>query len=88
MRQFQKRLWPEDRGQSLSEYALLFVLLALMAIAAMTGLAGSVSNLYSDASAHAAIAASQRSISTGSVSGNNITTDDPSNTEDNTVSPH
>ena len=44
-----KRLWKEEEGQDLTEYALLVVLVALAAIASMTNLAGAISNVFSNA---------------------------------------
>lgn len=49
MRQLLSRLWNEQNGQDLTEYALLIVFVALTATAAMTGLAGAVSAAFSRA---------------------------------------
>jgi pilus assembly protein Flp/PilA len=43
------RLWKEDEGQDLTEYALLLVLIALSAITAMNSLATQISNVFSNA---------------------------------------
>ncbi len=43
------RLWKEEEGQDLTEYALLVVLIALVAIAAVTKLGGAISNVFSNA---------------------------------------
>lgn len=43
------RLWQEEEGQDLTEYALLVVLLALAAVAGMNALAGSINNVFSSA---------------------------------------
>ena len=43
------RLWREEAGQDLTEYALLMVLIALASIAAMNSLAQAISNVYSNA---------------------------------------
>jgi pilus assembly protein Flp/PilA len=43
------RLWKEDEGQDLTEYALLLVLIALSAITAMNSLAKQISNVFSNA---------------------------------------
>lgn len=43
------RLWQEEEGQDLTEYALLVVLLALAAITGMKALAGSINNVFSSA---------------------------------------
>jgi pilus assembly protein Flp/PilA len=45
------RLWNEEEGQDLTEYALLLVLIALAAVAAMKGLATSINGVFSTASA-------------------------------------
>jgi pilus assembly protein Flp/PilA len=47
-----KRLWSEEEGQDLTEYALLMVLIALAAITAMNTLAGAISNIFSNAAAN------------------------------------
>ena len=44
-----RRLWQEESGQDLTEYALLLVLIALAAIAAMQGLATAISTAYNNA---------------------------------------
>jgi pilus assembly protein Flp/PilA len=44
-----KRLWKEEEGQDLVEYALLVVLISLGAIAAMKGLASGISDAFSNA---------------------------------------
>jgi Flp pilus assembly pilin Flp len=49
MRAFFSRLWQEEAGQDLTEYALLMVLIALASIAAMNSLAQAISNVYSNA---------------------------------------
>jgi Flp pilus assembly pilin Flp len=49
MRALLSRLWLEEAGQDLTEYALLMVLIALASIAAMNSLAGAISNVYSNA---------------------------------------
>ena len=41
-----KRLWKEDEGQDLTEYALLVVLIALAAITAMNSLATAISSTF------------------------------------------
>jgi pilus assembly protein Flp/PilA len=43
------RLWREEEGQDLVEYALLLVLIALVAIAAITTVGKAVSNVFSNA---------------------------------------
>jgi pilus assembly protein Flp/PilA len=47
-----KRLWKEDQGQDLTEYALLIVLVALVAIASMTSLGSSISDVFVNATAN------------------------------------
>jgi pilus assembly protein Flp/PilA len=44
-----KRLWKEEEGQDLTEYALLMVLIALVAIASMQTLGVTISNVFSNA---------------------------------------
>ena len=51
------RLWKEEEGQDLVEYALLVVLIALGAIAAMKSLASAISDAFSNASANLVSAA-------------------------------
>jgi pilus assembly protein Flp/PilA len=45
------RLWKEEEGQDLTEYALLLVLIALVAIAVMSGLGAQIKSVFSNASA-------------------------------------
>ena len=45
-----KRLWGEEEGQDLTEYALLVVLISLVAIATMSTLGQAISNVFSNAS--------------------------------------
>lgn len=52
-----RRLWQEEEGQDLVEYALLVVLIALGAIAAMKSLASAISDAFSNASANLTSAA-------------------------------
>ena len=44
-----RRLWKEQEGQDLTEYALLMVLIALVAIASMQTLGTTISNVFSNA---------------------------------------
>jgi pilus assembly protein Flp/PilA len=44
------RLWKEEEGQDLTEYALLLVLIALAAVASMQSLASQISGVFSTAS--------------------------------------
>lgn len=46
MKNLLNRLWQEESGQDLTEYALLLVLVALAAIASMKVLATAISNVY------------------------------------------
>ena len=52
MKRLLLRLWREEAGQDLTEYALLLVLIALASIAAMQGLATAISAAYSNAAAN------------------------------------
>jgi pilus assembly protein Flp/PilA len=45
------RLWKEEKGQDLTEYGLLLVLVALAAITTMKTLAAAISNVFSNAAA-------------------------------------
>ena len=49
MMNLMKRLWKEEEGQDLVEYALLVVLISLGAIAAMKNLASGISDAFSNA---------------------------------------
>jgi Flp pilus assembly pilin Flp len=46
------KLWKDDAGQDLVEYALLVVLISLAAVAAMDGLASGISDAFSNAAAN------------------------------------
>jgi pilus assembly protein Flp/PilA len=46
MKNLLNRLWQEEEGQDLTEYALLVVLIALAAVTAMKGLAGAIGNTF------------------------------------------
>jgi pilus assembly protein Flp/PilA len=52
MRVLLTRLWQDESGQDLTEYALLVVLIALAAVASMKALATAISNVYSTAAAN------------------------------------
>jgi pilus assembly protein Flp/PilA len=43
------RLWEEEKGQDLVEYALLLVLISLGAVVSMRSLASAISDAYSNA---------------------------------------
>jgi pilus assembly protein Flp/PilA len=45
------KLWNEEEGQDLVEYALLVVLIALGCVATMQGLASSISDAFANANA-------------------------------------
>jgi pilus assembly protein Flp/PilA len=49
MRDVFVRLWKEEEGQDLTEYALLLVLLALAATATLHTLATAIQNVFSNA---------------------------------------
>ena len=46
-----KQLWQEEEGQDLIEYALLVVLISLVATAALSVVGSSVSDVFSNAAA-------------------------------------
>ncbi len=50
MKTFLKRLWKEEEGQDLVEYALLLVLISLACVAAMGNLASAISKAFGNAS--------------------------------------
>ena len=52
MTELLKRLWQEEEGQDLTEYALLLVLISLVAITSMKALGTAVSKVFSNASAN------------------------------------
>jgi pilus assembly protein Flp/PilA len=47
-----KRLWKEEEGQDVVEYALLLVLISLIAILSMKAVGTAVSNVFSNAAAN------------------------------------
>ncbi len=49
MKQHLARLWKEEEGQDLVEYALLLVLLSLAAIGSLSALATAINNVFSQA---------------------------------------
>jgi Flp pilus assembly pilin Flp len=49
MKNFLKRLWNDEQGQDLTEYALLLVLLTLAAIGSLSTLATAVNGVFSKA---------------------------------------
>ena len=44
-----KNLWKEEEGQDLTEYALLMVLISLVAITSMQAVGQTISNVFSNA---------------------------------------
>lgn len=52
------RLWKEEEGQDLVEYALLIVLISMSAIVAMRGLASAISEAFSNAATNLSAAGS------------------------------
>lgn len=50
MKNLVMKLWKEEEGQDLTEYALLLVLLALAAIGTLSSLATAINNVFSKAS--------------------------------------
>ena len=49
MKNLLKRLWAEEEGQDLTEYALLLVLLSLAAIGSLNGLAVAINGVFNKA---------------------------------------
>jgi len=49
MRKLSQRLWQDERGQDLTEYGLILVLVALAAVSTMRILASSLSKVFSNA---------------------------------------
>jgi Flp pilus assembly pilin Flp len=47
-----KRLWKEEEGQDLTEYALLLVLISLIAVASLNVAGQAVSDAFSNAAAN------------------------------------
>lgn len=52
MQEFWKRLWSEENGQDLTEYALILVLISLVAMAALQVIGSTVHNIFSTASSN------------------------------------
>jgi len=46
------RLWKEEDGQDLTEYALLLVLIALASMAALTPLASAINTVFANAASN------------------------------------
>ena len=51
MQKLLNRLWTDQAGQDLTEYALLVVLIALAAVAAIGQFAGAIAGVFNNASA-------------------------------------
>ena len=49
MKNLMIRLWKEEEGQDLTEYALLLVLLSLAAVSSLGALAGAINSTFSKA---------------------------------------
>jgi pilus assembly protein Flp/PilA len=49
MKNLMIRLWKEEEGQDLTEYALLLVLLSLAAVASLSSLAVAINGVFSKA---------------------------------------
>ena len=49
MRNLLQRLWKEEKGQDLTEYALLLVLLSLAAVGSLSGLATAINSTFGKA---------------------------------------
>ena len=52
MKELAIRLWREEEGQDLTEYALLLVLLSLAAVAFLSPLATAVNQVFSNAASN------------------------------------
>ena len=50
MKNLLRRLWHEEEGQDLTEYALLLVLLTLAAVGSLSALASAVNGVFASAS--------------------------------------
>jgi pilus assembly protein Flp/PilA len=57
MKNLLMRLWKEEEGQDLTEYALLLVLVALAAIGSLGVLADAVNKVFNEAASNLAIPA-------------------------------
>ena len=52
MKNLMVKLWKEEEGQDLTEYALLVVLISLVAITTMTTLGKAISDVFANAAAN------------------------------------
>ena len=50
MKNLVRRLWQDETGQDLTEYALLLVLIALVCVVTIKTLGQAISNVYTNAS--------------------------------------
>lgn len=88
MRQLYKKFWRAEQAETLSEYSLILVLLALTAIAAVKGVGGTVDHFFTHASARVAVVSGNQSINTGPLPDDNrIDTKGPSDTKGQKSSP-
>lgn len=55
MPQFLRRLWREEKGEGLPEYALLLILICLTAVSTVSSMAAKVTNIYSNASTQVSV---------------------------------
>ena len=58
MKTMLRHLWKDEEGQDLTEYGLLLVLIALVAIATMGKLGSAINNVFSNAAASMSTATS------------------------------
>jgi pilus assembly protein Flp/PilA len=49
MKEVTKRLWKEEEGQDLTEYALLLTLISLALVVALQGIAGAINTAFNNA---------------------------------------
>ncbi|HUX09905.1 MAG TPA: hypothetical protein VMW51_04635 [Terriglobia bacterium] len=66
MKQFLKRVWPEEEAQDLSEYALLLFLVALTAITIIGNLTTTINKAYSGANTQVTATTQGSGLSSGS----------------------
>lgn len=52
MREICERLWDDEQGQDLTEYALILMLVSLVAVAILRTVGAAVYNTYTDASSN------------------------------------
>lgn len=58
MKQLMRRLWVEVEGQDLTEYGLVLVLIALVAVGSMQTIGSAISNVFSGGAENMTSAAS------------------------------